>query len=193
VNRTFFVSLRMAAATIVAFGMIYPLLVWGISAVAFPRQAAGSLVESDGRVVGSRLIGQSFTSREYFHGRPSAAGPDGYDAMASGASNLGPTNAKLVSVVEARVAETVRENPGAEAGRIPVDLVTASASGLDPDISPAAAYLQVRRVATARRIPEPRVRSLVAAHVQGRDLGFLGEPRVNVLELNLALDELSSK
>jgi len=190
VQRALIVSIRMAVVTIVLTGVIYPLVVWGASALVFPRQAGGSLITgADGAVVGSRLIGQSFTSERYFHSRPSAAG-DGYDAMASGASNLGPTSSALESAVATRVAAVVKENPGSRPGDIPVDLVTASASGLDPDISPDAAYLQVGRVAGARGLPASAVRGLVAAHVTGRQLGLLGEPRVNVLELNLALDAL---
>jgi potassium-transporting ATPase KdpC subunit len=181
-------SLRMAAVTAVLLGVVYPLVVWGIAAVAFPSQSRGSLVTVNGVVVGSRLIGQSFASQRYFHGRPSAAGA-GYDAMASGASNLGPTNRALVSAVTTRVAEVVRTD-GARRGAVPVDLVTSSGSGLDPDISVDSAMLQVRRVARARGLSEARVRALVSAHVTPRQLGFLGEPRVNVLALNLALDGL---
>ncbi len=192
-NRTFLVSVRMALVTIVAFGLLYPLAVWGVSAAVFPSKSQGSLVRAGGRVVGSSLIGQSFIAEKYFHGRPSAAGTDGYDAMASGASNLGPTNAKLVAAVGARVEQAVAENPGAQKGAVPVDLVTSSASGLDPDISPAAAYLQVQRVAKARGLETAAVRALVDRYARGRQLGVLGEPRVNVLELNLALDALSSK
>jgi len=187
-RRALLISLRMAIATIVLVGVVYPLVVWGISAVVMPHRANGSLISQGATVVGSQLIGQNFTADKYFHPRPSAAGA-GYDAMASGASNLGPTNRKLISAVKARVAQEVRVD-GALSGQVPVDLVTSSGSGLDPDISPAAAYLQVARVARARRLPEAQVRALVAAHVTGRQLGFLGEPRVNVLELNLALDQL---
>jgi potassium-transporting ATPase KdpC subunit len=194
VRRALMVSLRMAAVTLVLTGAIYPFIVWGVAALVFPHQAAGSLItDARGAVIGSHLIGQSFASEKYFHGRPSAAGTAGYDAMASGASNLGPTSRVLETAVVARVARVVRENPGARAGAVPVDLVTASGSGLDPDISPDSAYLQVARVAAARGIPLAVVRDLVATHVTGRQLGFLGEPRVNVLELNLALDALSSK
>lgn len=192
-RRAFIVSLRMVVVTIVITGFIYPAVVWGISAVVFPRQAAGSLVtDENGSVIGSKLIAQPFTADKYFHPRPSAAGADGYDAMSSGPSNLGPTSEALVSAVESRVAEIERSD-GAEKGAIPVDAVTASASGLDPDISPDNAAMQVARVAKARRLPETQVRELVAQHTTPRQLGFLGEPRVNVLALNLALDAVASK
>lgn len=187
-RRSLLIALRMALVTAAVLGIAYPLVVWGISAIAMPRQANGSLLSQGGGVVGSQLIGQQFTAEKYFHGRPSYAGA-GYDAMASGASNLGPTNKQLVSEVESRVADAVRTD-GATRGQVPVDLVTSSGSGLDPDISPASAYLQVSRVATARGLAEAQVRALVAAHITGRQFGFLGEPRVNVLELNLALDQL---
>lgn len=191
-RRSLLVSLRMAVVTIVAFGVIYPLAVWAVGRIAFPEQASGSLITRGGQVIGSRLIGQQFDTAEYFHGRPSAAG-DGYDAMASSASNLGPTSRALFDLASSRVVTIVAENPGARAGEIPVDLVTASGSGLDPDISPDAANLQVARVARARGIAPNRVEQLVSDHVVGRQFGFLGEPRVNVLALNLALDELSSR
>ena len=189
-QRALIVSIRMVAVTIVLTGIIYPLVVWGATALVFPRQAAGSLVSgADGSIVGSRLIGQAFSSDRYFHGRPSAAGSDGYDAMASGASNLGPTNGKLVAAVRARATDTAAED-GLAAGKVPVDLVTASASGLDPDISPDAAYAQVARIAEARGLPNARVRELVRTAIAERQLGFLGERRVHVLELNLALDAI---
>ena len=191
-RRALLISLRMAVVSALLLGVVYPLVVWGVSVVAFPRQAVGSLVTRSGTVVGSTLIGQSFTAEKYFHPRPSAAGADGYDAMASGASNLGPTNKVLISAVASRVAEVVRTD-GAKPGEVPVDLVTSSGSGLDPHISPDAAFLQVARVARARGLAEQQVRELVTLHVEARQLGFLGEPRVNVLELNLALDALSSK
>jgi K+-transporting ATPase ATPase C chain len=188
---TFWTAARAILVTLALVGVAYPAVVWAVGALAFPNQATGSLVRRGGTVVGSRLIGQSFTSDRYFHSRPSAAG-SGYDAMASAPSNLGPTSRKLISDVASRVADVERAE-GVKRGGVPVDLVTSSGSGLDPDVSPDAAYLQVPRVAKARGLAEERVRGLVAEHVQGRQLGFLGEPRVNVLELNLALDAVSSR
>ena len=164
-------------------GVLYPLAVTGIAALAFPEQSAGSLLQRQGRVIGSALIGQRFTAPRYFHGRPSAAGAQGYDAMASGGSNLAPTSAALVARVRADIAAA-----DARPGPIPADLVTASASGLDPDISPAAAQAQVARVAAARGWPVERVRAAVDGATELPLLGFLGDPRVNVLRLNLALD-----
>jgi potassium-transporting ATPase KdpC subunit len=190
-------DLRRGAVALVAFtvlvGLAYPLLMLGVGQAAFGGAADGSLVRGvDGRVVGSRLIGQAFDAPGYFWGRPSAAG-DGYDAGASGASNLGPTSQTLADTVRERVEALLAAHPGATAADIPAELVTASGSGLDPHLSPAAAAFQVDRVAAARRLDPARVRGLVREHTQGRDLGFLGEPRVNVLELNLALDTVSGR
>ena len=176
-------------ALTVLVGIAYPALVFGIGQAAFRGAANGSLVHSGGRTVGSALIGQSFDDPKYFWGRPSAAG-DGYDPRASGASNLGPTSAKLDQEVRERLAALLKSNPGTTAAQVPSELVTASASGLDPDISPAAADFQVNRVARARGLDPAAVARLVEQHTQGRTLGIFGEPRVNVLELNLALDRL---
>jgi len=192
VRHTIFVAVRMYALAALVLGLAYPLLVTGAARVAFPEQARGSLlVDAEGVVRGSRLIGQLFTSERYFHGRPSAAGA-GYDAAASGGSNLGPTSQALVKAVEERVAAAIAREVGLEPGTVPADMVTASASGLDPHISPATALAQVARVARARGLREDDVRALVTSRIEPRDLGFIGEPRVNVLELNLALDGMRS-
>jgi len=175
----------MTIVLTVLLGVIYPFAVTGLAQVIFPRQAAGSLIEKDGKVIGSSLIGQPFTGPGYFHSRPSAAG-NGYDATASGGTNLGPTSQKLFETNVKAVADALREeNPNSA---IPVDLVTASASGLDPHITPAAAEFQVPRVALDRGMSSEQVRRLVRDHTEGRQFGLLGEPRVNVLELNVALD-----
>lgn len=168
-------------------GLIYPLLLTAIARVAFPNQASGSLIERDGKLVGSSLIGQPFNDPKHFWGRPSATSPNPYNALASSGSNLAPTNSALVDGAKSHIDALKAADPTIQ-GPIPIDLVTASASGLDPQISPAAAYFQVDRVAKARNIPATRVRSIVEAHIVGRQLGFLGEPTVNVLDLNLALD-----
>lgn len=171
-------------------GVVYPLAVTGLAQVLFPGRANGSLVKQDGRLVGSALIAQGFGGAGYFHPRPSAAGNSGYDARASGGSNLGPTSRRLYREVGGRVAAVRQENGLPSTARIPSDLVTASASGLDPDLSPEAALLQVRRVAKARGLNEGVVRRLVLAQVRDRQFRILGQPRVNVLGLNLALDRL---
>ena len=197
-------EIRPAIVLIIALtvitGLFYPLAMTGIAGVIFPKQAQGSLIEKDGKVIGSALIGQQFADEKYFYGRPSATNaPDPndstktvdapYNATNSMGSNLGPTNKALIDRVKGDVDKLKQENPNAQ---VPIDLVTTSASGLDPDISPDAALFQVPRVAKARNMPEDRVKALVQDHVEGRTLGFLGEPRVNVLALNMALDQAAA-
>jgi len=180
-------GLRIKIFFTIVLGVAYPLLMTGVCQVAFPSQANGSLIARNGQVVGSALLAQGFTKPQYFHPRPSAAG-NGYDPTASGGSNYGPTNQKLYDRVKADIAKFRAENPNFH-GPIPSDLLTTSESGLDPDLSPASAEAQVARVAKARGISEDQISALVARYTQGPDLGLLGEPRVNVLRLNLALDE----
>ncbi len=181
-------GLRIKLFMTVVLGVVYPLVMTGICQVLFHQKANGSLITSNGRVIGSELIGQNFTRAEYLHPRPSAAGDSGYDAAASNGSNFGPTNQKLIQRVKASIEKFRKENPD-YAGPIPADLVTASASGIDPDVSPDSARAQAPRIARARNVPVERVNQLIAQFTEEPDLGILGEPRVNVLKLNLALDQ----
>ena len=180
-------SIRFTIVTTVLLGLGYPLLVTGIAGTLFPHKAAGSLIVKDGQVIGSELLAQSFTSDRYFHPRPSAAG-NGYDATSSGGSNLAQSNKTLVDRIQSSIDKLAAENPGHP---VPIDLVTASGSGLDPDITPDAAYFQAPRVAKARGVSEDRIHQLIEQHITERQIGVLGEPRVNVLVLNLDLDKLS--
>jgi len=182
-------ALRITLVLTVLTGMLYPGVVTGLCQLLFPEQANGSLITQNGRVIGSSLIGQNFSRPEYFQPRPSAAGSDGYDATASTGSNYGPTSQKLADRVKASVEKFRKENPD-YSGPLPADLVTASSSGLDPHLSPASAEVQVPRIAKARGVPVDQLHQLIAHSTEDRDLGFLGEPRVNVLRLNLALDQL---
>jgi K+-transporting ATPase ATPase C chain len=186
--KQFWIAIKITAVMIVITGIAYPLLVTGLSSALFHHQASGSIITAGGKTVGSELIGQRFTKPEYFHGRPSAAGNDGYDGLSSTGSNLGPTNQKLIDRVKDDIKRVRAENP-TYTGPIPADLVTQSGSGLDPEISPASAELQIPRVAAARGMSQDLLRQIVSAHTEGRQFGFLGEPRVNVLKLNLALDQ----
>ena len=183
ITRNLVAAVLMTIVTTILLGVIYPLAITAAAQLMFPDKANGQLISRNGKVIGSRIIGQGFSSPGYFHSRPSAAG---YDAANSAGSNLGPTNKKLIDAVKANVEAARKNNPN---GRVPVDLVTTSASGIDPHITPAAAAFQVTRVARERGMSEDDVRRLVAAHTEGRQLGFFGEARVNVLELNLALDD----
>lgn len=186
--RHFGTALRLTILSVILLGLIYPLAMTGLAQAIFPRQANGSLVSVNGKIVGSAIIGQLWTKPQYFHGRPSAAGK-GYDPTATGGTNFGPSSKKLIDATKATIAQLKKENPDAS-GPPPMDLVTSSGSGIDPDITPEAAHWQAPRVAKARGMTLTAVDALVAQHVQGRTFGFLGEPRVNVLELNLALDGL---
>ena len=184
-KKNLIISVLMTIATTILLGLVYPLIVTGLAQLIFPKQANGQLIQKNGTTVGSRIIGQGFSRPGYFHSRPSAAG-NGYDAANSAGSNLGPTNQKLIDRVKGDVATAQEENPGTP---VPIDLVTTSASGFDPHITPAAAEFQIPRVAKERGATIDEVRSLLVKHTEARQLGFLGEPRVNVLELNLELDE----
>ena len=185
-TKNLLIAVLMTIVTTILLGVVYPLVVTGLAQALFPDKANGQLIERNGKVIGSRIIGQGFSSPGYFRSRPSAAGT-GYDAANSAGTNLGPTNKKLIDAVKAATDAAKPENPGVP---VPIDLVTSSASGLDPHISPAAADFQAPRVARERGVPEAEIRRLVESHFEGRQFGFLGEPVVNVLELNLALDEL---
>jgi potassium-transporting ATPase KdpC subunit len=186
-RRNITIAVLYTLITTVIFGLVYPFVVTGLAQLMFHDKANGQLIQRNGQLIGSRIIGQAFTAPQYFHSRPSAAG-NGYDAANSGGSNYAPTNKKLIDRIAVDVAALQPEHPGSD---IPVDLVTASGSGLDPDITPAAAEFQVSRVAVQRHLSEDVVRKLVSQHTEGRQLGFLGEPRINVMLLNLDLDQLA--
>ena len=188
-KKNLLISVMMTIVTTILLGIVYPLVVTGIAQAIFPRKANGQLISQNGKLIGSSIIGQPFVGPTYFHSRPSAAGT-GYDATASGGTNLGPTNKTLIARVDQDSKALQAENPGTP---VPVDLVTTSASGLDPHISIAAAEFQIPRVAKARGVSQDQLRQLVAAHTEGRQFGFFGEPRVNVLELNLALDTAAKR
>jgi K+-transporting ATPase ATPase C chain len=187
VRNTFWIALRFTLVTAVLLGIVYPLAITGIAQLTMRNKADGQPIARNNETIGSAIIGQNFTSPRYFHGRPSAAG-DGYDAANSGGSNLAQSNAALVDRIHAAILEYQKQNPGRA---VPIELVTTSASGLDPDISPAAALYQVHTVATARRLPESTIRALVEEHIHRRTFGLLGEARVNVLELNLEVDRVA--
>jgi|ERR1700728_3980271 K+-transporting ATPase ATPase C chain len=189
---TLAIAFRYTLVTTILLGIVYPLVVTGLAQLTMRDKANGQLITRDGQVIGSAIIGQSFTSSKYFHGRPSVAG-NGYDATSSGGSNLAQSNKALITRIDAAVADWQKQVGGQNPGQpVPIGLVTTSASGLDPDIAPADALYQVPLVAAARHLPESTVRALVESHIKGRDLGFLGEPRVNILSLNLALDAMGS-
>ncbi|HTR63358.1 MAG TPA: potassium-transporting ATPase subunit KdpC [Candidatus Binataceae bacterium] len=191
--RALLIAIRMTIVLTILTGLIYPLAMVGIAHVIFPWQSAGSIATRNGQVVGAASIGQNFASPRYFHSRPSAAGDKGYDATSSSGSNLGPTNKILIDTVRKRLKDELETDPGVTTGQVPVDLVTASGSGLDPEISPAAAEIQVARVAKTRGLSQDVVEQLVQQNTRGRWLGILGEPGVNVLALNLALDDAAAK
>jgi len=190
--RGLLIAIRMTVVLTVLLGLIYPLALTGVARVLFPWQSAGSLLSYRRQVIGSAIIGQNFSAPQYFHSRPSAAGDKGYDASGSGGSNLGPTNKTLIETVRKRLKDELETDPGVAANQVPVDLVTSSGSGLDPEISPAAAELQIPRVAKARGLSQDTVAQLVRQNTRGRWLGLLGEPGVNVLTLNLALDDAAT-
>jgi K+-transporting ATPase ATPase C chain len=185
--RYFGTALRVTILSAIVFGLIYPLAMTGLAQVLFPKQANGSLIELNGKIVASDIIGQLWTKPQYFHGRPSAAGKNGYDPTSTGGTSLGPSSKKLIDATKATIEALERANPGAS-GSPPMDLVTSSGSGIDPDISPESAYWQAARVAAARKMSVVEINRVIAAHVHDRELGFLGEPHVNVTELNVGLD-----
>jgi potassium-transporting ATPase KdpC subunit len=191
--RSMIAALKMTIVLTLLTGVLYPVAMVIVAHVLFPTQAAGSLVRRDGKVVGSTLIGQNFSSPSYFHGRPSAAGDKGYDPMSSGGSNLAPSNKTLIETVRSRLKQVQQRNPGVAPDQVPIDMVTASGSGLDPEISPADAELQIPRVARARGLGDQQVQKLVSAYTRARWAGILGEPGVNVLLLNLALDRVQAQ
>ena len=187
--KQFGTSIRVTIVSVIVFGLLYPFAMTGLAQVLFPKQANGSMLSRDGTEIGSSIIGQLWTKPQYFHGRPSAAGKNGYDPTSTGGTNYGPTSKKLMDATKATIAALQKENPNAT-GPIPIDLVTSSASGIDPDISPEAALYQAPRVAAARHLTLDAVNQIIAKDIEGRTFGFLGEPHVNVLRLNLALDDL---